>query len=126
MIEQRFLLIHYEFLCVRGKFENSEIHKLYHNELVEIVFQNADFTYKKSNDIFVLKNLDLQIKKGEFIALTGYSGCGKSTLFKLLMCLYKLDSGKILLLKNVYVQTRGNYCNHSFFLCKNYDKSNVL
>ena len=80
--------------------ENSEIHKLYHNELVEIVFQNADFTYKKSNDIFVLKNLDLQIKKGEFIALTGYSGCGKSTLFKLLMCLYKLDSGKILLLKN--------------------------
>ena len=72
--------------------ENSEIHKLYHNELVEIVFQNADFTYKKSNDIFVLKNLDLQIKKGEFIALTGYSGCGKSTLFKLLMCLYKLDS----------------------------------
>lgn len=86
--------------CPDGIFENAEIHKFYSNEFAGIVFENADFTYKKSDDIVVLKNVNLQIEKGDFVALTGHSGCGKSTLFKLLMCLYKLDGGQILLLKN--------------------------
>ena len=47
-----------------------------------------------------MKNVNLQIEKGDFVALTGHSGCGKSTLFKLMMCFYKLDGGQILLSKN--------------------------
>lgn len=40
---------------------------------------------------------DLFFKKGEFVSLAGPSGCGKSTLLKLLMCVYRPDSGEIYL-----------------------------
>ena len=48
----------------------------------------------------VISNLNMTIKKGEYVAITGRSGCGKSTVLKLLMCLYPLDSGKRYLLDN--------------------------
>lgn len=86
--------------CPDGTLENAEVKQFYNKNFAGIAFENADFTYKKSDDIFVLKNVNLQIEKGDFVALTGHSGCGKSTLFKLLMCFYKLDSGQIFLLKN--------------------------
>lgn len=42
----------------------------------------------------VLSGINLEIKKGEYVAFTGHSGCGKSTILKLLMCLYPLDGGE--------------------------------
>jgi len=42
----------------------------------------------------VLQHLSLSIHRGEYIAFTGHSGCGKSTILKLLMCIYKPDSGE--------------------------------
>ena len=42
----------------------------------------------------VLKNVDLEIEKGQCVAFTGHSGSGKSTVLKLLMSLYPLDSGE--------------------------------
>lgn len=86
--------------CPNGAVENTEIHKFYDEDFTGITFENAGFTYQKSDNVLIIQNLNFEIKKGEFIALTGHSGCGKSTLLKLLMCLYKLDSGKISLLKN--------------------------
>lgn len=86
--------------CPDGAIENTEIHKFYDEDFAGIAFENAGFTYQKSDNITVIHNVDFEIRKGEFIALTGHSGCGKSTLLKLLMCLYKLDSGKISLMKN--------------------------
>ncbi len=41
----------------------------------------------------VLKNISLQIKKGEFVAITGSSGAGKSTLMNIMGCLDTIDSG---------------------------------
>ena len=45
----------------------------------------------------VIKNISLNIKAGEKIAITGSSGNGKSTLIKLLMGYYKVDDNMILI-----------------------------
>lgn len=45
----------------------------------------------------VLKGLDLQVKKGEVIAIIGPSGCGKSTFIRCLNFLEQPDSGEIIL-----------------------------
>jgi ATP-binding cassette subfamily B protein len=42
----------------------------------------------------VLKGLDMEIGKGEYVAFCGPSGCGKSTVLKLLMSMYNLDEGQ--------------------------------
>ena len=59
-----------------------------------IVFENVSFLYP-NNNIPVIKNINLEIKAGEFIALVGMSGCGKSTLVNLIPRLYNPSSGKI-------------------------------
>ncbi len=41
-----------------------------------------------------LDRLSLEVRKGEYVALTGHSGCGKSTALKLLMCVYEPDAGE--------------------------------
>lgn len=41
----------------------------------------------------VLKNLDFEVKKGEFVALMGPSGSGKSTLMNIIGCLDSFDNG---------------------------------
>ena len=38
--------------------------------------------------------MNLEIRKGEYVAFTGHSGCGKSTILKLFMSLYSLDQGE--------------------------------
>ena len=43
----------------------------------------------------ILENLNLSIKTGQSIAITGRSGCGKSTLFKLAYGLIKPTSGRV-------------------------------
>ncbi|HFB55334.1 MAG TPA: peptidase domain-containing ABC transporter [Hellea balneolensis] len=55
---------------------------------------NVSFRYS-DNDPFVLKNLDLHIKAGSLVAITGASGGGKTTLMKLLLGLYAPTSGSI-------------------------------
>jgi len=48
-------------------------------------------------DFTALKNVDLQIKKGEFISLIGHSGCGKSTVLNVVAGLYQATKGGVLL-----------------------------
>lgn len=50
---------------------------------------------KKYGDVEVIKDLNLHIKKGEFISIVGPSGCGKSTLFKIITGLLTEYSGRV-------------------------------
>ncbi|NLN42331.1 MAG: ABC transporter ATP-binding protein [Clostridiales bacterium] len=62
----------------------------------DVEFINVGFKYSKGQD-YVLKNINLKVKAGEYIALVGYSGVGKTTLCSLLPRFYELTEGKILL-----------------------------
>src|SRR4051794_5293717 len=45
----------------------------------------------------VLRNIDLQVERGEFVAIVGYSGAGKTTLVSMIGGLVAPDSGSITL-----------------------------
>ena len=53
-----------------------------------ICLKSVDFKYAGSTSPVVLKNININICKGETIALVGESGCGKSTLIKLMLGFY--------------------------------------
>lgn len=53
------------------------------------------FAYKQRADVQVIKNVQMQIDKGEFVACVGASGCGKSTMVSLLERFYDATSGCI-------------------------------
>ena len=59
-----------------------------------ILFENISFKYENSES-HVLKNINLKINSGEFIAFVGMSGCGKSTLVNLIPRLYNPSDGII-------------------------------
>lgn len=56
------------------------------NTIIKIKNLNKNFG-EKENEVHILKNINLEIKKGEFIAIVGASGSGKSTLMNILGCL---------------------------------------
>ncbi len=59
-----------------------------------IEFKNIDKVY---GDNHVLKGINLEIEKGDFVTLLGPSGCGKSTLLRCLAGLEEISGGQILL-----------------------------
>lgn len=58
-----------------------------------ISLENVEFSYDKKTEL--IKNLNLEVKRGEQIAIVGPTGCGKTTIINLLMRFYDVDSGKI-------------------------------
>ena len=61
-----------------------------------IKVENLSKIYKNNNEeIYALKNINLQIKKGEIFGIIGLSGAGKSTLIRCLNRLEEPSNGKI-------------------------------
>jgi ATP-binding cassette subfamily B protein len=59
----------------------------------EVKFENVDFNYKEEEPL--IKDMNLNVKKGDTIAIVGPTGAGKTTLVNLLMRFYEINSGKI-------------------------------
>ncbi|PWS26630.1 ABC transporter [Pedobacter yonginense] len=59
-----------------------------------ISFENVSFTYPDTG-IVALKNVNFEIKNGEFVAIIGKTGSGKSTLANLIMRMYDVQDGQI-------------------------------
>jgi spermidine/putrescine transport system ATP-binding protein len=69
------------------------------SEVEGAVLKGSDVTVegvsKAFGDFKVLKNINLEIKKGEFFSLLGPSGCGKTTLLRIIAGFETPDSGEV-------------------------------
>lgn len=83
------------FELIDENIEISEADNPYELENVkgEVKLDNVDFSYNK--DVELIKNLNLDVKPGQRVAIVGPTGCGKSTVINLLMRFYDVDAGSI-------------------------------
>tara|TARA_B110000977_G_scaffold201338_1_gene295442 strand:- start:23639 stop:25408 length:1770 start_codon:yes stop_codon:yes gene_type:complete len=92
---------------------------------------NVTYSYPDSK-IEILKNINLDIKKGEFTAIIGKSGSGKTTLMLILLGLLQPKKGKILIdekcvhsgLLNAW-QSKISFVSQSPYLINDTIKSNI-
>lgn len=60
-----------------------------------ICLENVNKSYRMGeNSLHVLKNVSLQVERGEFVSILGASGSGKSTLMNIIGCMDTLDTGR--------------------------------
>ena len=69
--------------------------KLFSKSFEVITFKNVWFSYNKEN--WVLKDFNLEIKKGDSFVLIGSTGSGKTTILNLLLSFYSPQKGQILI-----------------------------
>jgi NitT/TauT family transport system ATP-binding protein len=63
---------------------------------IEVVGVDKSFELDGGRRVVALDGLDLNIAKGEFVALIGPSGCGKSTILRLVAALEEPTAGRVL------------------------------
>ncbi len=75
--------------------ENADDKVTFLPELGNIILENIFFQYDGPHSPMVLKNINLNIRKGKTTAIVGSSGSGKTTLLKLLLNFYVPTEGAI-------------------------------
>ncbi|MEG8980423.1 ATP-binding cassette domain-containing protein [Priestia megaterium] len=64
--------------------------------MIRISNVSKSYELRKSENISVLKNVNMDFKKGELISILGPSGCGKSTLLNIIGGLDRMDKGDLI------------------------------
>ena len=117
---------------------NNEIYydKIYNSHKLNfdnIIFKNVSFKYAKSNKyIYNDVNMDIDLND-KIIGITGLSGNGKSTFAKLLLKMYKCNSGEIFIdgvnindIEPVYLRQNITYVNQNSKLFDKVIIENIL
>ena len=91
-----------------------------------IKLKNINKTYNNGQPLHVLKGIDLEIEKGEFVSIMGASGSGKSTLLNILGILDNYDEGEYYLdgtlIKDLSETKSAYYRNHMIgFIFQSYN-----
>lgn len=89
----------YEDADGSGLHSIEEVRELYEEQIREIAFEHVSFCYPGKDDV-VLQDVSFSIAKGDSMTVTGTSGCGKSTMLKLLMGIYRPQTGTIAVILN--------------------------
>ncbi len=76
------------------------------NSMTENILKLSNIS-KSFNDLSIITNVQLEVKKGEILGLIGPSGCGKTTLLQMICGLVHPTSGELIL--NHVEQTWGKY-----------------
>lgn len=82
----------FEILDEVEEIKDLEETKVINEPKGEVSFNHVEFGY--SEDILI-KNMNLDVKKGQTVAIVGPTGAGKTTLVNLLMRFYEINDGKI-------------------------------
>jgi ATP-binding cassette, subfamily C, bacteriocin exporter len=85
----------FEFASIEQEENNETEIKIFSN----LQIQNLSFRFTGRKQL--LKNINLEINKGEFVAIVGESGSGKSTLGQILQKFYAFESGTITVNSNL-------------------------
>lgn len=88
----------YEFASIKK--ENEEGLKIIEINIISI--QNLSFRFAGRSELF--HSVNIEIKKGKFIAIVGESGSGKSTLGQILQRFYPFENGNVILNNNHQLQ----------------------
>ena len=97
-----------------------------------IVFENVSFKYSPETDD-ILKNINIEVKEGETVALVGESGAGKTSLAALIPRFYEPRKGRVLVdghdiaeLKQEFLRDNIGIVRQSSFLFDNSISDNIL
>jgi len=83
----------FEIMDEEEEIQDSDDAKIIISPKGEISFQKVYFSYKKEQPL--IENMNINVDKGQTIAIVGPTGAGKTTLVNLLMRFYEVDRGKI-------------------------------
>ncbi len=75
-----------------GEMAASQVNSVRPNLCIQHVSKSFQ---SKNGSVYVLEDINLEIKQGEFVCLVGPSGCGKTTLMNIVAGLEKADSGEV-------------------------------
>ncbi len=93
------------------------------NERIQtITFENVTFSYANAS-LPVLRDISVELRSGETVAIVGENGAGKTTFIKLLLGLYQPDAGRVLCNgREVHTLDRSSYFQHISSILQVYNR----